>query len=436
MKNNSCLLFFVFFLLCSILPASAAPSAEGARKKPVPPPFVGPDGVVGACVKKKTGSLRLVFSPLLCKSSEEYISWNQQGLNGMSGINGTPGPQGLQGPRGLKGDTGPQGPIGRQGFPGKDGMPGAKGDKGDAGPQGERGLAGPQGVQGLPGIDGAPGAKGDKGDTGPQGPQGERGPAGPQGPQGLSCDASTGSIAGSLSVCAQDSPVAAALVYIPGRSVVAVTDEAGRFLLEHLATGSYTIHTLQGGAATPLAAEIEVFPGETTEVGQLCGCAQGETFCDGACVRLNDNSANCGACGKSCLPGEACSAGMCRGEPPVPSSCLDPDDAAVWQSAGLSPGQPLATIFPNLNAGYPKLAKATALQALSFTGGPGSSGSASLLVRNAINVLLTEVRGEQAPSSTLIEHVNNALRRSRPVMLTLVQQLELRCAVLCSQSGT
>ena len=403
MKNNSCLLFFVFFLLCSTLPASAAPSAEGARKKPVPPPFVGPDGVVGACVKKKTGSLRLVFSPLLCKSSEEYISWNQQGLNGMSGINGTPGPQGLQGPRGLKGDTGPQGPIGRQGFPGKDGMPGAKGDKGDAGPRG---------------------------------PQGERGPAGPQGPQGLSCDASAGSIAGSLSVCAQDSPVAAALVYIPGRSVVAVTDEAGRFMLEHLPAGSYTIHTLQGGAATPLAAKIEVLPGETTELGQVCGCAQDETFCDGACVRLKDNSANCGACGRSCQPDEVCSAGTCTGEPPVPPSCLDPDDAAVWRSAGLSPDQPLATIFPNLNAGYPKLAKATALQALSFTGGPGSSGSASLLIRSAINVLLTEAEEEQAPPPAIIEQVNNAIRRSRTIMLALAQQLELRCSAICSPSDT
>ncbi len=79
------------------------------------------DNVINACVKKKTGAVRIVSEPSKCKRSEDPLSWNQTG------------PPGVQGP------VGPSGPKGEQG------------SVGPAGPQGEQGPVGPQGPQGPPG---------------------------------------------------------------------------------------------------------------------------------------------------------------------------------------------------------------------------------------------------------------------------------------------
>lgn len=77
------------------------------------------DGLIQACV---SGSVRIVDGPWDCKEKEEYLTWNQQG------VQGEPGPVGPTGPIGPTGATGATGPQGLQGA---------------TGPQGEQGPAGP-----------------------------------------------------------------------------------------------------------------------------------------------------------------------------------------------------------------------------------------------------------------------------------------------------
>jgi hypothetical protein len=44
------------------------------------------------------------------------------------------------------------------------------------------------------------------------------------------------------------------------------------------------------------------------------GCASDEQNCDGACVTLDDDPANCGQCGQTCAADEVCSLGACSAE--------------------------------------------------------------------------------------------------------------------------
>jgi len=37
-----------------------------------------------------------------------------------------------------------------------------------------------------------------------------------------------------------------------------------------------------------------------------------QTCCNGRCVTLNYDPANCGACGRRCAPGQVCARGVCR----------------------------------------------------------------------------------------------------------------------------
>jgi hypothetical protein len=81
--------------------------------------------VFTACMSTKTGSygtLRLIDPSLPasstnshCGSSEQQVTWNQQGQQGPQGIQGIQGPQGLQGPQGAQGNQGIQGPKGDPG---------------------------------------------------------------------------------------------------------------------------------------------------------------------------------------------------------------------------------------------------------------------------------------------------------------------------------
>jgi hypothetical protein len=48
-----------------------------------------------------------------------------------------------------------------------------------------------------------------------------------------------------------------------------------------------------------------------------CGCSRSETCCDGVCVDLSTDAANCGECGNTCAPKRgtgACSMGECAVE--------------------------------------------------------------------------------------------------------------------------
>jgi hypothetical protein len=87
--------------------------------------------VIHACVKKKTGLVRIVAASATCRPGESAMAWNAQGARGPSGVAGTPGPQG------------PAGPAGATGLKGDAGGQGAAGPAGPAGPQGPAGPASP-----------------------------------------------------------------------------------------------------------------------------------------------------------------------------------------------------------------------------------------------------------------------------------------------------
>lgn len=48
-------------------------------------------------------------------------------------------------------------------------------------------------------------------------------------------------------------------------------------------------------------------------VGGVCPCGAGQTSCDGACVDLSSDPANCGACGAPCVPGPNVASAACLG---------------------------------------------------------------------------------------------------------------------------
>lgn len=56
--------------------------------------FVGRDGKVSACVKSRTGSVRLVSSNRKCRKGERKVTWNQKGQRGAAGERGATGPTG------------------------------------------------------------------------------------------------------------------------------------------------------------------------------------------------------------------------------------------------------------------------------------------------------------------------------------------------------
>jgi Lamin Tail Domain/Collagen triple helix repeat (20 copies) len=87
--------------------------------------------VIHACVKKKTGLVRIVAASAACRRGESPVAWNAQGARGANGGAGAAGPQGPAGPAGA---AGPKGVTGAQG---------AAGPAGPAGPQGPVGPAGP-----------------------------------------------------------------------------------------------------------------------------------------------------------------------------------------------------------------------------------------------------------------------------------------------------
>lgn len=49
----------------------------------------------------------------------------------------------------------------------------------------------------------------------------------------------------------------------------------------------------------------------STETTSFQSCPNGASFCGDTCVDLNDDSQNCGACGKVCSSGRTCSGGVC-----------------------------------------------------------------------------------------------------------------------------
>jgi hypothetical protein len=139
---------------------------------------------VHACYDKGTGIVRIVSAGALCYSTEQAVSWNEEGPTGPKGATGATGPEGPAGPAGAKGATGATGAIGPAGPIGPTGAKGATGATGAAGATGATGAAGPAGPAGPTGATGATGPAGSVGPAGPSGSTGPAGPAGPTGPAG------------------------------------------------------------------------------------------------------------------------------------------------------------------------------------------------------------------------------------------------------------
>jgi hypothetical protein len=130
------------------------------------------------------------------------------------------------------------------------------------------------------------------------GTQGAIGPAGPQGPPGPGL--STGTITGTVVSCG--TPLAHALVYIPGRSFVAYTASTGTFTLDYVAAGTYSVVAeSQSGMASN--ATVAVSNGQTTNAGSF------------DVADKNNDVNNCGACGNVCSVANGapqCSGGTCQ----------------------------------------------------------------------------------------------------------------------------
>src|SRR3954452_2660759 len=81
------------------------------------------DGVIHACMQKKTGRLRVVAGANACRRGERPLSWNAQGPAGPEGATGPAGPSGPAGTAGATGAQGPAGPAGERGPTGPAGPP-------------------------------------------------------------------------------------------------------------------------------------------------------------------------------------------------------------------------------------------------------------------------------------------------------------------------
>jgi Collagen triple helix repeat (20 copies) len=72
------------------------------------------NGKIYGCFAKSDGKLRVIdkAKQQQCKSSEQALNWNQQGLPGPPGPKGNPGPAGPQGAPGAQGPKGDKGDAG------------------------------------------------------------------------------------------------------------------------------------------------------------------------------------------------------------------------------------------------------------------------------------------------------------------------------------
>jgi hypothetical protein len=126
------------------LAAGVALAAQPGSRRPS-------TAVINACVKKKSGLVRVVASLNACRKRETPLSWNVQGPTGARGPTGAIGPAGPAGPTGPAGAPGPKGDTGPRGATGPAGAPGPAGQRGPTGPQGPPGqpLASLESLNGL-----------------------------------------------------------------------------------------------------------------------------------------------------------------------------------------------------------------------------------------------------------------------------------------------
>src|SRR3954453_13294640 len=94
-----------------VLVAGVALAAHPSGRKPS-------SAVIYACVKKKTGLVRIVAASASCRPGESSVAWNAPGARGADGAAGAAGPQGPAGPAGAAGGKGDTGAAGRERPPG------------------------------------------------------------------------------------------------------------------------------------------------------------------------------------------------------------------------------------------------------------------------------------------------------------------------------
>jgi hypothetical protein len=101
-----------------------------------------------------------------------------------------------------------------------------------------------------------------------------------------------GDIVGALSAC--QTPTAGALVYIPGRSFMAITDAAGNFTLNYVPPGTYTLN-VRGADNQEIGSvpDVVVLKNRVTEIGSvLLPCASPDVDGDGFASDVDCNDAD------------------------------------------------------------------------------------------------------------------------------------------------
>ena len=112
----------------------------------------------------------------------------------------------------------------------------------------------------------------------------------------------TASIIGSASACG--TPVAKALVQIPGQSFLAYTASNGAFSLSHVPAGTHSVLIEAPGRAPVVLSSVSAVSGQQTDTGAT----------NVSDVAIDPN--NCGSCGASCSTSHisrVCASGSCEG---------------------------------------------------------------------------------------------------------------------------
>jgi hypothetical protein len=199
-----------------------------------------------------------------------------------------------------------------------------------------------------------------------------------------------GDVTGTVVSCTDHTPVGGALVYVPGRSFLAVTDDEGRFVLHNVFSGTYSLVVQIGGQTAAAVEGVMVRPRRATDAGTVCVCPAGFTPCDGQCVDLLTDSTHCGSCGNACDTGEVCLDGSCRVSGEGDEGCTPgywKNHLDSWHETGYLSGRVTSSVFVEASA-YPPLGNASLLQTLDFAGGPGVQGAAEILLRAGVAALL------------------------------------------------
>jgi hypothetical protein len=236
---------------------------------------------IRACVQKSSAQVRFIGATENCRSTETLVTWNASGVKGDPGAPGPQGAIGPQGPAGAQGAIGPQGPAGPQGAPGA------------AGRDGLAGAPGEPGRDGLPGAPGAPGA-------------------------GLDA----GVIAGRLVSCS--GPSANSLVAVSGRSFMALTGPDGKFRIDYVPSGTYSLTLANVGITVP---GVEVFGTGTTQLGDMLT------------TDVQSDPNNCGGCEVRCDAASACVNAVCvaPAEPVCPANSTRVGDHCACNPGWLGP---------------------------------------------------------------------------------------------------